>query len=142
VAENKSFGYAYFALSPTFKREGFSPVRVEIEYFAPRPASFRLQFDGLRDESRHRYITALPENAPLVRFGPRIDYARIPVIASWAVATFHLTNAVFRNGQNGDSDFRLEVVPPDIYLRRVIVSREDTLPVPPPEGLPRPNPEP
>jgi len=34
------------------------------------------------------------------------------------------TNAVFMNSQRDGADFRLEVVPPDIYVRRVTVTRE------------------
>jgi len=53
-------------------------------------------------------------------------YARILTVNTWATATFHVTNAVFQNGQNGDADFRLEMaVPPEIYVRRVTVTREE-----------------
>ena len=87
--------------------------------------SFRVQFDGMNGDTHQRYLPVLAEGATVMRFGTGADYATAPEIGHWAIATFHLTNAVFRNSQKGGADFRIEVVPPDIYLRRVAVIRED-----------------
>jgi hypothetical protein len=122
--ENKAFGFLYFAISPSFKRDRLNNARVDVEYFVKKRTFWRLQFDGVRDEAVHHYVSVLPERAQVVKFGPTTDFARVPEIGSWSTATFHVTNAVFRNGQNGDADFRLEINPAEIYVRRVTVTRE------------------
>jgi len=122
--ENKSFGFLYFAISPSFKRERLANARVDVEYFVKKRTYWRLQFDGVKGDAVHHYVGVLPEGAPVVKFTPTTDFARLPEVGSWGLATFHLTNAVFRNGQNGDADFRLEINPAEIYVRRVTVIRE------------------
>ncbi len=122
--ESKTFGFLYFALSPSFKRDRLNNARVDVEYFVQKRTHWRLQFDGVKNDAVHHYVSVLPESAPVVKFGPTTDFARVPEIGSWGTATFHLTNAVFRNGQNGDADFRLEINPAEIYVRRVTVTRE------------------
>ena len=122
--EGKSFGFLYFAISPSFKREGLTHARVDVEYFVKKRTFWRLQFDGVRDDAVHHYIAALPERASMLRMGGNSQFAWLPQIGSWGTATFHVTNAVFRNRQNGDADFRLEVSPADIYVRRVTITRE------------------
>jgi hypothetical protein len=121
---NKPFGYLYFSVSPTFKRDGLKDARVDVEYFVKKRTTFRLQFDGMKDEARHKYITVLPERAQVVRFGGNAEFARLPTVGAWSVATVHITNAVFKNGENGDADFRLEMSPAEFYVRRVTVTRE------------------
>lgn len=118
-------GFFYFALSPSFKQNGLKNARVDIEYFVNRPTFFRLQFDGMKGETPHKYVTVLPERAPVARFGGNVEFGRATTIGSWSVATFQISNAVFRNGQNGDSDFRIEVSPGEMYIRRVTITRED-----------------
>lgn len=122
--ENKSFGFLYFAISPSFKRERLSNARVDVEYFVKKRTYWRLQFDGVKDDAVHHYVSVVPEGAQVVKFTPTTEFARLPEVGSWGVATFHVTNAVFRNGQNGDADFRLEINPAEIYVRRVTVTRE------------------
>lgn len=124
TADNKQFGYFYFDIAPGFKQRGLKSARVEVEYLAARPGHFRLQYDGEAEGVRRKYTSILPEGARVVRFG-RSEYARIPTVGSWAVATFHVTNALFQNGQNGHADFRIEAaVPPELHVRRVTLTRE------------------
>jgi hypothetical protein len=125
VADGKQFGYLYFTLNRSFKHDALARARVDVEYLTRHPGYFRLQFDGEEGGTRHKYTSVLPGGAQVVRFGSRAEYARIPSVGTWAVATFHVTNAVFRNGQNGDADFRLEAVPPEIYVRRITVTRDE-----------------
>ena len=99
-------------------------ARVEIEYLARPDTAFRLQFDGLDRNVHQKYQPVLPNGATVLRFGTGADYGRIPTPGVWSVATFHLTNAVFMNSQRDGADFRLEVVPPEIHVRRVTVTRE------------------
>jgi hypothetical protein len=42
----------------------------------------------------------------------------------WETATFHLRDAAFEGSQNGGADFRFEVLPPELYIRRVTITRE------------------
>ena len=124
MREGRMFGSCYFAINPTFKATGLTNARVEIEYFCREERSFRVQFDGMDGQTRQRYWPVLAEGAKVMRFGTGADYSTAPEIGRWAVATFHITNAVFRNSQKSKADFRIEVVPPDIYLRRVTVTKE------------------
>jgi hypothetical protein len=41
---------------------------------------------------------------------------------------FHIRNATFENAQNGGADFRLTIRPPDLYVRRVTLTRQPVLP--------------
>lgn len=87
--------------------------------------SIRLQFDGLDGDTHCMYLPVLPEGARVMRLGTGADYATIPNPGVWSMATFHLTNTVFLNSQRDGADFRLEVAPPEIHVRRVTLTRED-----------------
>ena len=119
------FGSLCFAIDPSFKRERLKNARVEIEYLAKKDTSFRLQFDGMEGDTHRMYQPVLPEGARVMRFGTGADYGTIPAPGIWRTAIFHLTNAIFMNSQRDGADFRLEVLPPEIYVRRVTVMREN-----------------
>ena len=121
----RMFDSLYFAISPSFKGQGLTNAVVEIEYLAKPGVSFRLQFDGIDGDMRRIYQPVLPDGARVMRFGTGADYATIPTPGVWSVATFHVTNSVFLYSQKDGADFRLEVVPPEILVRRVTVKRED-----------------
>jgi hypothetical protein len=126
TGDGKSWGFVYFQIDPSFTRSRLTNARVEIEYFARRNNYFRLQFDGMRDGANRHYIAAMPVGARVMRWGNGLEQARIPTTGTWAVAMFPLTNVVFRHGQNGGADFRLEVASPaELFLRRVTVVRAD-----------------
>jgi hypothetical protein len=125
LGEGRMFGSLYFAISPSFKRDGLTNARVEVEYHARKDTAFRLQFDGMDGDTHRMYQPLLPEGARVMRFGTGADYATIPTPGVWSVATFHITNGLFLNSQRNGADFRLEVVPPKIYVRRVTVFREN-----------------
>jgi hypothetical protein len=122
--ENRMFGSLYFSISPGFKRAPIKNARVEVEYLGKKDTAFRLQFDGIDGETRRMYQPILPDDARVMRFGTGADYGTIPTPGVWSVATFHITNAVFMNSQRDGADFRIEVVPPELYVRRVTVMRE------------------
>ena len=95
-------------------------VKIEVEYFDivfDRPSSFNLQYDGtgVRSGSNPAYASV----------GPMV-YLR--GTEQWQTATFHVRNAGFQNKQNGHSDFRLLVRPPELYVRKVVVTRESPVP--------------
>jgi hypothetical protein len=124
LSDGRMYGSLYFAISPSFKRDGLTNARVDVEYFARKDTAFRLQFDGMDGDTHRMYQPLLPEGARVMRFGTGADYATVPTPGVWSVATFHITNGLFMNSQRNGADFRLEVVPPKIYVRRVTVSRE------------------
>jgi hypothetical protein len=113
----------YFAISPSFKQPGLKNARVEIEYLTKTRTYFRLQYDAMDGQSHRTYRPALPENALVTKLGMGADYA-ISAPGTWRVATFHLKDAVFENSQRDGADFRIEVIPSEIYVRRVTVVRE------------------
>jgi hypothetical protein len=117
------WGSMYFEISPSFKRDGLANARIEVEYLTTRSNAFRVEFDGIENGRSRTYVPVLPTNANLTRWVTGVNYARAPVVGAWDVATFEITNATFRNSQNGGADFRFEVVPPEVYVRRVTVTR-------------------
>ncbi len=120
----RSSGFFYFTVSPTFKSAGLSNALCEVEYLCPTRGYFRLQYDGIEFEAHRPYKTSnAPEGDP-VRLGGNNDHTRMPAANSWEVATFRITDAVFANSQNGGADFRLEFLPPNVFVRRVTLTRE------------------
>ena len=69
--------------------------------------------------TRQLKLPAADEGKPavLLPFGTIVNCKELTAVAA-------TTNAVFMNSQRDGADFRLEVVPPDIYVRRVTVTRE------------------
>ena len=131
AAENKWNGFLYFALHPDFKARQLTAARVEIEYFVRNPTFFRLQYDGMQGETPKPYKSTLAENEATVKFGTAVTFSRARQANAWQTATFRLIDGVFLNSQNGGADFRLEVTPADIYVRRVTVTRDDAEPLRP-----------
>jgi hypothetical protein len=130
-ASNKSFGYIYFVIDPTFKRNERMPARIEVEYYLSSPGHLRLQYDAMEGERHRAYKSVIATNADFVTWGPGIQYTRIRGTNAWQTATFHLPDGAFLNSQNGGAAFRLEVTPADLSARRVSVTREE-VPGPPP----------
>jgi hypothetical protein len=120
-------GALYFEICPSFKAGGLSEALIEVEYLTPSNNAFRLQYDGEQNGRRSSYVSVLPiawPNQPnRLRYLNRNAYMISPTNWVWSTATFQVANALFRNSQNGDSDFRLEVTPSEIYVRRVTVKR-------------------
>jgi hypothetical protein len=125
AAEGKFFGSFYFTIAPSFKSTGLTNALVEVEYLAKRSNSFRVQFDGLQSGTNRSYVTVVPVGAQVVRRYGDFGHALTPTLDTWSVAAFHITNATFQNSQNGGADFRFEVIPPDMYVRRVTVRRDN-----------------
>jgi len=117
-------GSLFFELSSEFKSKRPMNARVEIEHLATPDIAIRLQFDGIDRNVHRKYQPVLAKGASILRLGTGADYGRVTTSGVWSVAPFHLTNAVFLNSQRDGADFRLEVVPPNIYVRRVTVTHE------------------
>jgi len=122
--EKKDFGYVYFSIHPTFKSTELRNARIEIEYYTATPLYLRLQYDGMEGETPRIYKPVLPEGGRRVNFGNVATFGGLAGSNHFQTAVFHVTNAAFLNSQNGGADFRLEVNPPEIYIRRVAVIRE------------------
>lgn len=125
VVRQKLWGEFYFDLSPSFKREGLARGRIEVEYLSPNTNGLRLQFNGIQNGRASAYVPVLPVGTTATRELFRSAYALPPSNGVWTVAVFEITNATFPNTQNGGADFRVEVVPPEMYVRRVTVIREN-----------------
>jgi hypothetical protein len=108
--------FLYFSIEPAFKATGATNVRVDVEYFDvlldERPTSFGIHYDAAATGSN---------------IGSRYRSAGKTVMLTganrWMTTAFFLRNAAFKNGQNGQSDFRIYARPPDLYVRRVTVTR-------------------
>ena len=122
--EGRPMGSFYFQISPSFKTNGLKNLRVEIEYWSRVATGFRLQYDAMTSGVRTAYRSVLAEGATVMRYPTGADYGKITNNGTWQTATFHLIDAVFHNSQKGMADFRIEVVPPEIYIRRVTLIRE------------------
>ena len=114
--------FLYFSIEPAFKATGATNVRVDVEYFDvlldERPTSFGIHFDA-----------AASGSTPSSRYRSAGKTVTLTGANRWMTASFFLRNATFRNGQNGQSDFRIYARPPDLYVRRVNVTRMGAPPV-------------
>ena len=121
-ANGRDQAFLYFSIEPAFKATGATNVRVDVEYFDvlldERPTSFGIHFDAASSGSvlSARYRSA----------GKTVT---LTGANRWITTSFFLRNATFKNGQNGQSDFRIYARPPDLYVRRVTVTRMGAPPV-------------
>lgn len=113
--------FLYFSIEPAFKATGATNVKVDVEYF-----------DVLLDETRTTFGIHYDVAGAGGSLGSRYRSVGKTVMLSgankWLTTTFFLRNAAFKNAQNGQSDFRIYVRPPDLYVRRVTVTRLDGQP--------------
>lgn len=105
-------GYLYFALAPTFKKGDIRNVEIAVEYFDDKPRLLGLHFDasGTRKTGNPAYANS----------GRAVRPAGSQ---TWQTATFYARDATFANSQNAGSDFRLTVSPPELFVRKVTVTR-------------------
>ena len=97
--------YMYFGIDPTFKWVWGSDVRVEIDYFSRTRGVFGVQFDGAKS-----------------RWASCAGDVILTPSEQWKRAEFQIWNARFQNSQNGNADFRLIVLAPELAVRRVTVT--------------------
>ena len=128
----KSYGYLYFAIHPDFKRDELKAARIEIECRTATTVLVRLQYDSLGAGDLHtRYKAASRSGAETATQGPSSRYTMIRATNQWQTLTFDVADGAFMNSQNGGADFRLEVSPAEIYVRRVTVARQRVQTQPP-----------
>ena len=122
MKETRQEAYLYFTIDPAFKKNDMRNVKIEVEYFDgvfdDNPAAFGIHYDG-------RGVARGSNPA----YKPASQTARLSGSDAWRVATFQVRDAAFMNSQNGRSDFRISVRPPELYVRRVTVTRENLKPV-------------
>ena len=123
--ENKLNGFLYFAIEPSFKSRELKNARIDVECFVTAPRRIRLQYDGMDNGKPKVYKSTTAVAGEKVYFGNVVAFSGIQPSNDWQIISFRVTNGVFLNSQNGGSDFRLEVSPPEIYVRQVTVTRED-----------------
>ena len=100
----------YFAVHPSFKSVPIKMARIEFEYLVRSPVKLKVQYDGMEGGRRRSYKAA-------------VEVLNVTEVGSWQTAVFHVSDAAFMNSQNGGADFRLDVNPPEIYVRRVTMTR-------------------
>ena len=114
--------YLYFAVHPSFKSVPIKMARIEFEYLVRTPVRLKMQYDGMEEGRRRSYKSAA-------------EILNVTEVGSWQTATFHVSEPAFMNSQIGGADFRLDVNPPEIYVRRVTLTRVNES-APPPNGIP------
>jgi hypothetical protein len=104
--ETGSIGYLYFTIDPSFKKRSVKNVKVEVEYLDAGNGFFGVQYDGKKEAYQWMRQT-IPLRGSL----------------NWLTATFTIEGAKFRNRQNSKADFRLCAIPPELHVRRVMITR-------------------
>jgi hypothetical protein len=125
VLERYPKAYFPFLIDPSFKSQGVSNVRIEVEYFdglEGQEGVFGLQYDASGAANGNNPNPASKACLP-----------NVPLRGSqrWLNATFHAKNATFHNSQNAGGDFRLWASPPELCVSRVTVALE------PPQQAPK-----
>lgn len=105
-------GFFYFTIHPTFKKRSVKNVAIEVEFYDQGSGRIGLEYDGSKTSEQ-------PNPAyTVLRQIESIGDSRL-----WRTASFRVRNATFRGAQNSGADFRLWVSPPELYVRRVTVTR-------------------
>ncbi len=106
--------YLYFAIDPAFKWAPRMRVKVEVELFDASSARLEVQYDAWSEQGT-------TEGA----YKRALRVVQLQQLKQWRTETFLLTDARFENRENGRSDFRLRVEKPQLYIKRVTVSRAE-----------------
>ena len=109
---DSDFGFFYFAIDPTFKKRSPKNVIIDIEFYDQGFGRLGLQYDASRAREHPNSAYTM-----LDRFEWLNDSHQ------WRIASFRVQNASFEGAQNSGSDFRFLISPPDLYVRRVSVTR-------------------
>lgn len=125
MPEGRTHGYLYFAIHPDFKERPLKAARIEVEYFVTNGCFLRLQYDAIDGDITKPYKGLPAHGGTTVKNGTSSGMTRVQGSNAWQKATFYVADGAFKNSQSGRADFRLEVIPPEIYVRRVTVTRED-----------------
>lgn len=116
--------YLYFAIDPSFKWAPKMRVRVDVELFDASPGTLVIQYDGWSEQgTTHGAYTQAPRTVQLRQQ------------KKWRTESFLLPEGRFENRENGRSDFRLLLSKPELYVRRVTVSRDASPDAPTPPSL-------
>jgi hypothetical protein len=86
---------------------------LEVEYFDAGTGDLSAEFDGSD--------VSAPFKGAYTSAGKAV---RLTDTKQWKTAEFDLRGARFWNSENGAADFRLDILDPDIFVRRVALVRE------------------
>lgn len=104
--------YIYFAADDSFKWADTMHAKLQVEYFDAGRGNLSAEFDGSdRNAPFDGAYTPVRKAVPMTN-------AR-----QWKTAEFDLRGARFLNSENGQADFRLDILGPDICIRRVALIR-------------------
>jgi hypothetical protein len=105
--------YIYFAADDSFKWSDSMHAKLEVEYFDAGTGKLSAEFDGSDPTA--------PFKGAYTPVGKAV---RMRDTKQWKTAEFDLRGARFLNSENSQADFRLDVLDPDICVRRVALVRE------------------
>ncbi len=105
--------FIYFAADDSFKWSESMHAKLEVEYFDTGKGSLSVEFDGSD--------AGAPFHGAYTWGGKRV---KMTDARQWKTAEFDLRGARFINSENNEADFRLDVLDPDICVRRVTLVRE------------------
>ena len=105
-------------------------ARIEVEFFSRRSGYLRLQYDAVEGDNHKPYKSAASDGPEMINLGTVRGFTRLVQSNGWQTVAFRVADGAFGNSQNGGADFRFEITPPEIYVRRVRVTRETA---PPPQ---------
>jgi hypothetical protein len=105
-------GFVYFAIHPTFKNRSVKNVTIEVEFYDQGAGQLGLQYDASKTSRQ-----------PNAAYTYSKEIVSVTDSRLWRTASFRVRKAAFQGAQNSGADFRLWVSPPDLYVRRVTVTR-------------------
>lgn len=105
--------FIYFAADDSFKWSRSMNAKLQVEYFDADKGSLAVEFDGSDPGA--------PFHGAYTWGGKRIEMTGA---RQWKTAEFDLRGARFLNSENNEADFRLDVLDPDICVRRVALLRQ------------------
>jgi hypothetical protein len=105
--------FMYFAADDSFKWSPSMHAKLEVEYFDTGKGSLSVEFDGSDPGA--------PFHGAYTLGGKRVNMTGAQ---QWKTAEFDLAGARFLNSENNEADFRLDLLNPDICVRRVALLRE------------------
>jgi hypothetical protein len=97
-------GYLYFAVDRAFKAAHPGPCSVEVEYYSPAPYRFRIEYDGHDNGAASEY---------------KVTGTVTSIAGVWATNVFELPTPRFKNAQNDEADFRLNMFNNGMFFRKV-----------------------
>jgi len=110
--KGKPVSYLYFQIDDSFKWARAMDVVVEVEFFDGDTGSFTVQYDA--------HDPAAPFDGA---YKAASEVVHMKGTDTWITSKFLLQQARFANSQNADADFRIAADAPELFVRRVTLTR-------------------